>query len=129
MSNQTKNHVKKFTILIAEDDQAISEVMGIILEEEGYVVKVMVNPEEIVSTIAKGGIDLLFLDVWLGNNNGADVCRQLKSDDKTKDTPVIMLSASVNIESIAASVGADEVLQKPFDISVLIDLVKKYESR
>lgn len=127
MAQVSKNHTKSFTILVAEDDPAISDVMVIILEEEGYKVHAIHEYDQILEKVVGGSIDLVFLDVRLSGRDGSEICKQLKADNKTKHTPVILLSASVDIEAIAQTVHADDVLQKPFEITDLLAKVKKYQ--
>ena len=113
-------------ILLAEDDKAITEVLMIILQDEGFTVKAVQHYADLKVVLEKEHVDLLLLDLWLSGENGSDICKTIKRDENTKHIPVIILSAHQNVESIAKSVSADDVLQKPFDIDVLLAKVKRF---
>lgn len=121
--------VKK--ILIADDDRSILDAITMILEIEGYEVQTTQNGAN-VETLCKHSPDLLLLDIWMSGYNGKDICKALKSKKKTKDIPVIMISANKDTAKIAKEAGADGFLAKPFDIKDLLSTVafhisKKYE--
>lgn len=113
-------------ILLAEDDASIAEVTTIILVEEGYTVSHAPTISKLKSFLQKKNVHVILLDLWLGGENGEKICRELKSDEATKHIPVILCSASVAVDSVAETVGADDVLHKPFDIETLLEKVKKY---
>jgi CheY-like chemotaxis protein len=114
------------TILIAEDDDSIIEVMKIILEEEGYFVTMAKKRDAIGKEITKKRPDLIFLDVNLGGENGEEIARELRGNEATKSLPLVMLSADNETETIAKKVKADGFLLKPFEIDSLIKTVEKY---
>ncbi len=121
--------VKK--ILIADDDRSILDAITMILEIEGYEVQTTQSGAS-VETLCKHSPDLLLLDIWMSGYNGKDICKALKSKKKTKDIPVIMISANKDTAKIAKEAGADGFLAKPFDIKDLLSTVafhisKKYE--
>lgn len=116
----------KKRIIVAEDDRAISEVITIILQEANYTVTVSQQYDEILQLIKSRQADLLLLDISLSGKNGAELCQLVKKDPETKDVPIIMLSANSDIDTIAKSAGANDALQKPFDISALLEKVKYY---
>lgn len=113
-------------ILIAEDDEAILEVMTIILEGEGHKIAIAKSAEEIFTVVADIIPCMLFLDISLGGSDGRDITKRLKSRDDTKMMPVIISSANADTVEIAKEVGADDVLIKPFEIDELLGIVQKY---
>lgn len=115
----------KKKILVADDDAGIVDAMQILLEDEGYEVIVTMNGENIF-TMYEQNPDLVFLDIWMSGVNGSTVCRKLKDSNTTRDIPVILFSANRDTEQIALKCGADGFLSKPFEISKLLDTVKKY---
>lgn len=115
-------------IVIAEDDKSIAEVMTIILQGEGYTVELVEDYDKILSFLKLSGCGLLFLDLSLSGQNGADICKKVKAHNATKNIPVVILSANADVEIIASSAGANDVLKKPFDIEDLIGIAKKYIS-
>jgi len=115
-------------ILVAEDDKSILEVIKIILEGEGYQIYSTDEKDTIFSIIEKNRPSLILLDIWLSGYDGGLIAKDLKSKNRTKDIPLIMISANNDTPKITKEVGADDYLQKPFDIDKLLDLVKKHAS-
>lgn len=122
MTNKTE--IKK-KILVADDDPAICDSLQFMLEEEGYEVVTTVNGETIY-TMEKEFPDLLLLDIWMSGQDGREICKYLKKKELTKDIPIIMLSASRDIEKAARDSGADDFLPKPFQMEELLTKVKYY---
>lgn len=112
-------------ILVAEDDEAIIEVMKIILQDANYTVFTADNSTDIKTIIAEQNPHVLLLDIWLSGENGGDIARGLRADEKTKKLPIIMISANNETEKIAKEVGAQGFLQKPFNIDELLAIVDK----
>ena len=113
-------------IMIAEDDPSIQKLFSIILRKEGYDIE--------VSSDAAGVYDknrplpnLFILDRQLQNSSdGLEACKYLKSDQETKDIPVIMISATPEIGMLAKKAGAEDYLEKPFSINLLLSKIKKF---
>ncbi|GCF06575.1 response regulator [Dictyobacter arantiisoli] len=114
-------------ILVVDDDEGIVEVIQIVLEGEGYVVRTANNRDNL-QNLTDDLPDLILLDVLLSGDDGRDICKSLKSNATTKDIPVIMLSAHADADKVAAAGGADDFLEKPFDVDALIDIVAKHLS-
>ena len=70
--------------------------------------------------------DLFLLDKQLPGVDGMEICRFLKTQDSTRDIPVIIVSASPNLDKQARAAGADGFIEKPFKMKLLLDLLKKY---
>ena len=101
-------------ILVVDDEEAIYAYLHRKLSKLGYVVYTAVDGEEALGRAFSEQPDIILLDVKLPKLNGIEVCKKLKSDDKTKYIPIIMLSAkaqSAEIESGLAA-GADRYLCK-----------------
>ncbi|MBO9659091.1 MAG: response regulator [Chitinophagaceae bacterium] len=113
------------TILIADDDEGILDATSAILEFEGYHVQSTLDGASVLRW--EGALpDLLLLDIWMSGTDGTDVCRQLKNSDETKHLPVIMISASRDIEQYARDAGADDFLAKPYEMKDLLEKVKRW---
>jgi DNA-binding response OmpR family regulator len=112
-------------IVIVDDDPGIQDAFPLIFTPDQYKVtkyangNALLNKELIVP-------DIYILDKQLSGMDGLDICKFLKSNEKTKHIPVIMLSANPNIKKQAALAGADAALEKPFKIKMLRILVDKY---
>lgn len=115
---------KQKRIMIADDDPGIVDAVEMLLEFEGYEVSSTVNGSTVLDM--KDELpDLLLLDIWMSGTDGRDICKQLKQNDKLKDIPVIMVSASRDIERSAMNAGANDFLAKPFEMN---DLLQKIEN-
>ncbi len=114
-------------ILVVDDDEGIVEVVQIVLEGEGYQVHTSMDGENL-NHINHDAPDLILLDVLLAGIDGRDICKSLKSNEATRHIPVIMLSAHSDASKVADTGGADDFLEKPFDVDVLIDIVAKHLS-
>ena len=117
----------KKTILVADDNEEILEVIQIVLEDEGYTVQTSLDGA--CFRHMQGNLpNLILLDVLLSGEDGREICQQLKKDSRTRNIPVILISAHSKASEAAQMSGADEFLRKPFDLDVLVDLVKRYTS-
>jgi DNA-binding response OmpR family regulator len=117
---------QKKTILIAEDDDGIIEVMKIILEQEGYEITTAHTKHEVQQSVKKVVPDLIFLDIRLGGDSGEEIGSELRSDSRSRKVPLIILSADSEAETIALKIRADGFLLKPFDIESLVTTVKAH---
>jgi DNA-binding response OmpR family regulator len=112
------------TIMIADDDPGILDAICIMLEFEGYKVYCTPDGAEILSM--HGNLpDLLLLDIWMSGIDGRDICKQLKQNPITNKLPVVMISASRDIERSALEAGADDFLAKPFEIDDLLNKIER----
>jgi DNA-binding response OmpR family regulator len=110
-------------ILIVEDDDSIRDVLEIILKKAGYQTIIY----EDGNAVMKGNYpipDLFLLDKRLPGMDGLDICRLLKSQEATKEIPVIMISADPQIASLSKQAGADGFIEKPFNLHYLVNTLK-----
>ena len=124
VQNKSAKKIKK-KILIADDDPGIQDILTIIFERAGYEVEIKKNGEDLLNNKFTMP-DLFLVDKQLSGYNGLDICRYLKSQRHTKNIPVIMISASPDIGRSSREAGADAYIEKPFEISNLVDLVNSY---
>jgi DNA-binding response OmpR family regulator len=103
-------------ILIAEDERDIRDLITFTLRFAGYEVVAASNGEEAVNLAFQELPDLILLDVRMPRMTGYEVCEKIKADSKTKDIPVMFLSAKGQETEIQAGLqsGAVEYLLKPF---------------
>jgi len=113
-------------VLIAEDDEAILEVLRNILESEGYQTFSPRTERKIYEIVSNESPSLILLDIWLSGQDGEKIAKSLKSRDETKHIPLIMMSANNETEKITETVGADGFLLKPFTIDELLEVMRKY---
>lgn len=113
------------TVLVADDDAAITESVTFMLEEAGYAVMTADTEEGIFKAI-QTPVDVLLLDIRMSGIDGREICRLLKKNPKTHDIPTIMVSANRDTAHIARDCGADDYLAKPFEMEELLEKIKKY---
>ena len=118
--------MKKFKVLVVEDEATIQELLQFNLERVNYKVKVTDSGEEAIKQASKSNPDLILLDIMLPGTDGLEVCKTLKASSKTKNIPIIMLTALCEEADIVAGLelGADDYVTKPFSPRVLLARVK-----
>ena len=116
-------------ILVIEDEKDIRDTIVYILEEEKYEV-VSSGDSKILKSIDNIKPDMILMDNWLtewkSDANGQQLSKELKSNPATSHIPIIIISAVSNIKEIAEAGLADTYQKKPFDMSELVDVVKKF---
>ena len=118
-------------ILIVDDDVVNRDIIKTRLEAAGYKVAEAANGEEGVNLAQKLPPDLIILDVMMPKVDGLLACRILKSDEKTKSIPIVMLTArSQQLEELRGwESGADEYLTKPCDHKQLLGVLAQFLSK
>jgi DNA-binding response OmpR family regulator len=114
------------SILAVEDDEDILELLKYNLGKEGYRVTAVTTGEEGLRLARAAAPDLILLDLMLPGVDGLEVCRSLKMDDKTRQTPIIMLTAKGEEADIVSGLelGAEDYITKPFSTRVLLARVR-----
>jgi len=111
-------------LLIVEDDDAMRDMVGYALAEEGMEVEAVADGESALEIFSSSGpFDLVILDVMLPGIDGVTVCKELTSKS---DVPVIMLTARDDETSVVVGleVGADDYVTKPFSHRELVSRVR-----
>lgn len=108
--------------LIVEDENEIADLVKFHLERDGMQVSVARNGRKAIEMVQDAGYDLIVLDLMLPDLDGLEICRRLKGQDRTKDIPVVMLTARGEESDIVAGLemGADDYVTKPFSPRVLM---------
>lgn len=113
-------------ILVVDDDPDILDAIQFVLEDAGYNVETSLKGEYAESLGKRDNLpNLLILDVLLSGKDGRTICQKLKNCQRTKNIPILMISAHPNAQKTVKEVGADDFLPKPFDIGVLLEKVDK----
>ena len=112
-------------IVVIDDDLGILEAVKVVLELEGYEVIALIKFEGI-KEISELKPHLILLDVLLPGIDGRVIARELKKSKLCKDIPIIMFSASSNLEKTTKDSGVDGFIAKPFDISQLLKAVETH---
>lgn len=114
------------TVLIIEDEPSLVEVLSYNLEKEGFEVLTANNGRDGLERARSALPDLVILDLMLPLVDGLQVCSQLRSDPKTQNIRVLMLTArsEETDEVVGFNVGADDYVTKPFKVRPLIHRIK-----
>lgn len=113
-------------ILIVEDEDALTVLLEYHLEKEGYRTSRAADGEDAMLSIDEEAPDLIVLDWMLPKISGIEICRRLRSKPRTRDIPIIMLTArSEETDKVRGlDTGADDYLIKPFAMSELTARVR-----
>jgi DNA-binding response OmpR family regulator len=114
-------------VLIAEDDDDVLETIQLNLELEGFEVHVARDGDQALAQARAVEPDLILLDVVMPGPDGIAVARKLKDDPRTRDVPVIFLTAksTASDAAVGLAAGADDYIVKPFDPLDLVARVRR----
>ena len=118
-----EREIKK--ILVVDDEKDTVEMIAALLELEGYQVLSALSSDEAMRVLevesqkvpeSETPVDLILLDILLGDADGRDICLKIKEDEKLKFIPVIILTVRSSLQDKINSLnlGADDYLTKPF---------------
>jgi CheY-like chemotaxis protein len=113
------------TVLLVEDDADLVGLVSILLEEDGYCVKIAGNGREALATLEHDIPDLILLDMKMPIMNGPEFTRELEVRHG-RQAPIVVLTAAADAHRRAAEVGADAWVGKPFDPGALLSTVRRY---
>ena len=110
------------SILIVEDEEALTLLLRYNLETQGYEVETIARGDEADTRLKEGTPDLVILDWMLPGLSGIELCRRLRARPETRQLPIIMLTArgeeSERVRGLAT--GADDYIVKPFSVPELL---------
>ncbi len=113
-------------ILVVEDEPAIQELIAVNLEHAGYAVNLARDAETALASVKRALPDILIVDWMLPGMSGISLSRQLRADERSRDLPIIMLTArgteADKIEGLES--GADDYITKPFSPRELLARIK-----
>ncbi len=104
------------SVLVVEDEPSIQELVAVNLVRHGHDVKRAANAEEAYRAVAETLPDVILLDWMLPDSPGPAIARRLRSDPRTREVPIIMLTARAGEDDKVAGLeaGADDYITKPF---------------
>lgn len=117
------------TILVVEDEQFLRELITFKLEKDGYKVLPAYDAECALQILEKEKPDLIWLDLLLPEMNGLEFAEKLKSEEKTKNIPIVMVSVSGGPETVekAFAVGvSDYIVKSQFTLDRIIQKIKLF---
>lgn len=108
-------------VLIADDNKYMLDALQEIIEIGGYRAEVadVHGPFKLINELP----DLILMDIKMSGKDGRVICRDLKSNLKTKNIPIILLSASHQLHDSALEAGADVFMAKPFSMNDLLEKI------
>lgn len=116
------------TILIVDDDHDIVSAIDAILTMEGYNVETAYNGTECIDCVQETKPDLILLDLMLPDMHGRDVAQKLRKDARLGNIPIVIMSASRDAREVAEDLHAEDCIDKPFEVSHLLQTVSRHLS-
>jgi two-component system alkaline phosphatase synthesis response regulator PhoP len=117
----------KTTVLVVDDEEDIRELVALNLNREGFKVIGADSGEQALKRARFDPPDLIVLDLMLPGMDGLEVCRKIKADPKTRQIPIVMLTAKSEDADVVVGLelGADDYMTKPFSGRVLVARVRR----
>ncbi|WP_234110408.1 PleD family two-component system response regulator [Chryseobacterium sp. R2A-55] len=114
-------------ILIVDDDVAILNSLQVLLDFEGFEVVAFESGSQVFKWVENRSVpDAILLDMWLPDEDGREICKRLKKLEPTKNVPIIIMSASHELEKTAIESGANAFLAKPFEIEDFLGTLQRF---
>lgn len=112
------------TILVVDDEPAISDILRLVLEDEGYTVMTAGNGRQALELVASARPDLVIADVMMPQLDGRALCRTINRDPELQGVAVVLMSAVPDLIS-RADCDYAAFIRKPFDLDVVLKTVEK----
>ncbi len=113
-------------VLVVDDDEAVRELVAIILGEEGYAVRTAASGSEALSVAQQEQPAVVLMDVNMPGLDGLSACCRLRADERLAALPVVLMSSQPIPGDELRRCRADTFLPKPFDITELVDEVDRF---
>ena len=113
-------------VLVVDDDPEIVTFLSTLLELEGIESCVATSAAAALEQLQQGPPELVLLDIAMPDRDGIDLCKELKSDPRTAEVPVFVVSARPGKDVVerALAAGAEEFIRKPFENAELISRIR-----
>jgi len=120
-----------YKILVADDDNAMLQMVEQVLEHEGYAVSKARTMVEALDTAEADAHDLFLIDVGLPKQDGVELCRKLRNQPTTSEKPIIFMTGQHNAYSVAEALeaGGDDYIRKPFAVRELAARIRAHLRR
>jgi DNA-binding response OmpR family regulator len=104
-------------VLVVDDDRNAVDILNRLLTKEGFVVQCAHGGREALAVAAAHPVDVILLDVMMPDMDGFQVCEALKQSDRTREIPIILLTAKDDMETrvVGMRLGVSEFLTKPIN--------------
>jgi PleD family two-component response regulator len=126
-TNTMATDIQNKTVLVIDDSTTNVVLLEAILNNKGFNIDTALSVKEAYSLMAKKKPNLILLDLLMPRINGYEFLKELKSDEKNNDIPVIVISALSDNENVqkALQLGATDFIKKPVDIQQLLEKVNQ----
>ena len=124
--SEDKRNARKSTILVVDDIPENLKLLVNLLQRNGYHVKPASNGQFALDSALRDAPDLILLDIMMPEIDGYDVCRQFKANERTRDIPIIFITAKESTESqtLGFQLGAVDYITKPFQPDIVLARVR-----
>jgi DNA-binding response OmpR family regulator len=114
------------TVLVADDSRSVVDALAVTFEMAGWEVVTAADGEEALRRLGEASPDALLVDLYMPRLNGADVCRVVKSHPQWKKAFLVLMSSRLagGDPEMYRRIGADHLLEKPFDPAAVLALVE-----
>jgi DNA-binding response OmpR family regulator len=111
-------------VLVVDDEKGVRDLLHSFLEAAGYQAIMASNGEEAIELAKSESPNAILLDVKMPGIDGVETCRRLRAEEQTRYIPVIMVTAFGTTETEATDAGADDFVNKPFELKDLAIRIK-----
>ncbi len=118
--------VKVPTVLVVDDDPALTGLLTLFLRDAGYETIAANSGQRALEMVLQQRPDVVLLDLMMPIVSGSTVCREIKSNEATKHIPVIVISGDGRADTKTADVGADACIVKPFELDEVLLNIRKF---
>jgi len=114
-------------ILVVDDEVSVTELFSMMLEMEGYRVRVVHDVQSAKNALDEEPADLLLVDIMMPEASGLELCRYVRAEPFLESTPIIVISARSQLDEVheGLAAGADTYLLKPVSKNELIEAVQE----
>jgi len=118
---------KDYKIMVVDDSTTNVVLLEAILDEKGYRIETALNASEAYALIEKEIPDLILLDLLMPKISGFDFLEEIRKNEKTRNTPVIVVSALTDEENVdrIMKMAAIDFVKKPIDLQYLVERVEQ----
>ena len=112
-------------VVVLEDDQEVRGLLASVLQDQGYYVVPVERGERALEVLQQVRATLLIMDLMLPEMDGKEVLQKLRADERTRDVPVLVLSAHAHLLGDKPTSKRNRVVDKPFEIDKVLAEVQK----
>ncbi len=118
-------------ILIADEDKAMQQMVEQVLTQEGHTILTAQTTDDALKVIRRTSPDMFLIDLSLPKSGGVELCRKLRANPETSDSPIIFLTSQNSVYSLveALEAGGDDYIRKPFAMRELSARIRAHLRR